>query len=257
MSRPTNEPLGDAAALPSTTKDVNIKDSPRRYGKRPKKLHQPITSTARELRQLVNRQDQLLRLMRESLKLQNPVTGEGVEPRPHDPDPDELADNEKFAKSFHVDVTLDSVALKESMEETVNLFFTAFQIEGLGCYSRNFESIVHPTSFRMWWPQSRVANALTSGSHEKPILLLGGVGDNGSEVINIQWGQFDQQESGEAAIEATKLAWVLRSKWRESLLLESRKYPHNYEIKLLNYDMDRDPKFLDKKVYSQHFLMSK
>jgi hypothetical protein len=109
----------------------------------------------------------------------------------------------------------------------------------------------------MWWPQSRVANALTSGSHEKPILLLGGVGDNGPEAISIQWGRFGQQGTGGAPIEATKLAGVLRSRWRESVLLESRKYPHNYEFKLLNYNLGGDPKFFDKKVYSQHFLMSK
>jgi hypothetical protein len=143
MSRPTNEPLGDAKVRPSTTKDVNIKDSPRRYGKRPKKLHLPITSTARELRQLVKHQDQLLRLMRESLKLQNPFTGEGVELRPHcldldDPDIDELADNEKFAKSFHVDVTLDGVAVKEIMEETVNLFFNSFSSRRIGMLFNQF-----------------------------------------------------------------------------------------------------------------------
>jgi hypothetical protein len=86
---------------------------------------------------------------------------------------------------------------------------------------------------------------------------LGGVGDSDPEVINIQWGRFDQQGSGGAAIDANKLAGMLRSRWRESLLLESRKHAHNYEFKLLNYNLDQDPKFLDKKVYSQHFFMSK
>jgi hypothetical protein len=257
MSQPTNEPLGDVGAGPSTTKDVDVEDSSRQDAKSREELQQPISSIATELRELVNRQDQLLLLLRKSLNIQDPLTQDDGELKPDRPhlysdvhilDPEELEVNNRFAESFHVDITLDSVKLKEILEETVNLFLTEFQIEGLGCYSTKFELTTSE-------PVYSGRAGLTLGSHEKLILLLGGVGDNGSEVIKIQWGRFDQQGSGATAIEATKLAEVLQSRWRENVLVEKDDDDHNYEFEPLNYG-DRYPRYLAINVYSQHSPMN-
>jgi hypothetical protein len=263
MSGPIIEPLGDAGAGPSITKDVDVKDSSRRHGKKPEDVQQPVASIATELRELVNRQDQLLLLLRKSLDLRNPFPLEDGELRPDDSDPnhpnldisdpDELENNNRFARSFHVDVTLDDVKLRETLEETVNLFLAAFQIEGgLGSLSTDFGDTVPPFFF-IGGTSSRAANVSTSGSPEKPILCLEGFGDNGQEVINIQWGELREPGSGESAVDATKLTEVLRSKWRES---RSDHHYSNHEFKLLNYDMDRYPRYLDTKVYPEHFLVS-
>jgi hypothetical protein len=265
MSRPTIGPLLDAGPGPSATKDVDVTDSsidsPRRYEKRPEELQQPISSVVTELRELINRQDQLLELMRKLLQLQNPLSQEDGELRPDDSDPnhpnlgiptrDEVDDNERFAKSFHADVTLDSEKLKETLEETVNLFLTAFQTEGLGFYCTSFEDPIPLTKLSVWETGSRVADASPWGVHGKPILLFKGLGDNYPELINMQWGMFGEQGSGRKAIEATKLAEVLRSRWRESLLIINEENPCNYEFNLLNYDIDRYPKYLYGKVYSK------
>jgi hypothetical protein len=265
MSTPTNEPLGNAEAGPSTTKDVEVEDSSTRYGKRPEELQQLISSIATELQELVNRQDQLLLLLRKSVKLQNPLTQRDDELRPDDsdpnhpnlelPDPDELEDNERFTRSFHVDVTLDDVKLEETIQETVNLFLTEFQIEGLGCYSTLDKRRVPPTAlaiygFARYRPAYHMADASTPGSKENPTLLLESLVGNGPQVINIQWGQLRQKGSGGNAADVTKLVDLLRTRWQENILAKNDYRHRNYEFKLLNYDIDRYPRYLDVCIFS-------
>jgi len=259
MSTPRKEPLGDAGAWPSMTKDVN---AGKRYGKRPvrrqrpKDLQHPVATIGTELRELINRQDLLLLLLSKSLNLEDILAQEeDGQSRPDDSDPDEVKENYTFAASFHSDALLDNAGWEEAFQEIVNLFLAVFKMEGsLLSYSTNFgpgNPNSYGLNFVMSEPSPREASPL--GSTEKPILSIEGFGTNGREFINIQWGELPEKGSEGSVVDATKLTELLRSEWRKS----GRPFISTQEYKLLNYDTKGYPVYLSvDEVYSQHLLLS-
>jgi hypothetical protein len=110
------------------------------------------------------------------------------------------------------------------------------------------EGVLQRPNFGLSQSTSRVGDASTTGTIEKPTLFLEGPDDDRKKFYAVPWGELGEADSG-GSFDLNSLTKILRCEWRKPSPI------FDLELKLLNYDLDRDPKYINVEV-NRHFIVS-